>query len=105
MLDSRASDVHPIGRRNGLRGVRILRPVVTACSGSAGILLALTQEGQAVLGLQKKAKSRRDPSAALRTSAGATEPPASTCWSFREIESPPDNSSRVFCGLAKGARR
>jgi len=78
---------------------------VAACSGSAGILLALTQEGQAVLGLQKKAKSRRDPSAALRTSAGATKTLASSRWSFWEIESPPDNSSRVFCGLAKGARK
>jgi len=50
-------------------------------------LVVLKEEGPTVLEFQKRAKSQRDASAALRTGAGAIKALASTDLNFLRIES------------------
>src|ERR1700681_1320436 len=77
-------------------GPELCRSDSAACRCSAGIILVLTQQGPAVLEFQEKVRSRRDPSSALRTSAGATGTIALTHWSFWGIESRPKIRNRRF---------
>src|SRR6266849_5859587 len=65
----------------------LCRTDAATCSGSAGILPAVFESGETE-------GSRRDPSAALRTSAGATETIASTCGKLQV----PSHYSGVKCG-------